>query len=162
MSCAALKSHGRAIAPLSTWLDKRRGERQITHGNGKTPGTDELLKHWIPRGLASLHGVNWTVLEVAGKHFLPLFTRCISLIPCNPFAILPVAGFCAEEHDLLWGSCCVAANLRALVALCILAEARVSCCTCWLSWGRGENTPQCRGGLPRWDLRPSAFLTSLL
>ena len=60
-SSAALKSHGKAIALLSTWLDKRRGERPITHGNAKSPGVDKLLKHWIPSGLASLHGV--TVLR---------------------------------------------------------------------------------------------------
>lgn len=165
-SSAALKSHGKAIALLSTWLDKRRGERPITHGNAKSPGVDKLLKHWIPSGLASLHGVNWTVTGDGRKAFpSPICKMC--LIPCNPFTILSVVGFCVEEHGLLWGSYCVAPNLGGPVSLRILVEAAPHSCKSLVLyllaklWNRGEH-PTVQRGLVLLGLDPSAFLASVL
>lgn len=99
---------------------------------------------------------------MSGKRFLPLFARCVSLIPCSSFTILPVVGFCAEEHALLWGSCCVAPNLGGLVSLCILVEAVPHSCKSLALYllaklrNRGEH-PAVQRGLALLALELSAF-----
>ena len=107
------------------------------------------------------------LLEMAGKRFLPLFARCVSLIPCNPFTISSVVGFCVEEHGLLWGSYCVAPNLGGPVPLCILVEAAPHSCKSLVLYllaklgNRGEH-PTVQRGLVLLGLDPSAFLASVL
>lgn len=104
------------------------------------------------------------LLKMARKRFLPLFARYVSLIPCNPFTILPVARFCAEERALLCGSCCVAPNLGGSVSLCILVEAAPRSCKSRLYLlaklgNRGEH-PTVQRGFALLGLEPSAFLAS--
>lgn len=61
---------------------------------------------------------------------------------------LPAAELCVKELTLLWGSCCVAADLRGLVSWCILVETAKSLVLQLLAkLGREDSTPPCRGGL---------------